>query len=174
MATLFLGGVPTEPDVKLLRQAFPSIQPGDEFSHVDIARVIACDLKSSRYRTVTTAWRKFLLANENLEVAPIPGAGFRCLTADERVTTNIKSFQSGTRKQARSLRRASTIRRHEISSASNTKLDHLNRFGARILEAASEMSREIAPPSKQTVLPRRPLAEQIDEMQTGNQPAAGI
>jgi hypothetical protein len=155
MDKVFFGGVPTEGDVKKLRETFKDISPGVAVTHAGISASISVEPKTSRYRTVVAAWRKSLMTIDNLDLVALPGIGYRCLTAPERVAESIKGFHQGTNKQVRSVQRTLTIRRSELEDADCKKLDHLQVFAAKILNIASEMMAEIKPPKRQERLPLR-------------------
>jgi len=158
MSKLFLGGVPTAPDVKKLRTAFPEIAEGTDFTHEQIEAVIGLSPKSNRYRCVTLAWRKEMLNSHNIEIAAIPTIGFRALTGVERLDTNIKGFKQGTRKQGKSIRRVTMVRAETLTQIEQSKQLHVMRLGAAVLSQASAMMKEIEPPKpKQQVSLQREI-----------------
>ena len=57
---IFLGGVPTEPDVTALNEAFPvsELLPGKFIEDSQISAVINVSPRSSRFKTVLDRWRK--------------------------------------------------------------------------------------------------------------------
>lgn len=59
---VYFGGVPTEPDVKKLLERFDveDMIPGYEIKYSEVSEVIGQPKEASRWRTVTTAWRKRL------------------------------------------------------------------------------------------------------------------
>jgi hypothetical protein len=60
--TVFFGGIPTEPDVKKLINTFDvrKMTPGCTIEYSEVAEVIEQKKDSSRWRTVTSSWRKRL------------------------------------------------------------------------------------------------------------------
>lgn len=157
MTKLFLGGVPTAPDVKKLRKAFPEIEEGTDFTHDEVGAVIGLQPNSSRYRCITTAWRKEMLNEFNIEIAAISGIGFRALTGPERLDTNVKGFKQGTRKQGKSIRRVTMVRAETLNELEQSRQLHVMRLGAAVLSQASSMMKEIEPPKlKQQVSTQRP------------------
>ena len=157
MTKLFLGGVPTAPDVKKLREAFPEITEGTDFTHEQIEQVIGLDAKSTRYRCDTLSWRKEMLNSHNIEIAAVPTVGFRALTGPERLDTNIKGFRQGTRKQGKSVRRVTMVRAETLSANEQTKQLHVMRLGHAVLSHASSMLKEIEPPKRIEGNPQRPI-----------------
>lgn len=158
MSRLFLGGIPTAPDVKKLRTAFPEIKEGDQITHEQVEAVLKLDAKSSRYRSITTSWRKELLNELNLELAALPTIGYRCLPAGERLTTNIKGFRQGTRKQGKSVRRVIMIEAEKLSDVDQAKQLHMMRLGQAVVAQATSVMKELNGPkaSEQISLLRKP------------------
>ena len=132
MNKLFLGGMPTDADVRLICAALPNLKEGDDVTHEQIEQAINIGRNESRYRTVVNAWRKSLLKNDNLEVVAVPSVGYRCLTPPERVKHNLNGFQVGSRKQGRHVRRSSLIPTQTLTKADQAKLDHLQKIGASL------------------------------------------
>ena len=149
MSKLFLGGIPTAPDVKKLREAFDGLEVGAEISHQEVEEITDCDRKSSRYRSVTTAWRKEVLRELNVQIESVPGEGFRILNATERLIHGHKRFSEGTRKQARSIRRVSMIPDKELTQIERSKRDHMQRIGAKIIEHATDFAKQLEAPAPQ-------------------------
>lgn len=157
MSKLFLGGVPTTPDVKKLTKAFPQIEEGTDFTHDEIAATIGLDPKSNRYRCVTLAWRKEMLNEHNIEIGAVPSVGFRALTGAERLDTNIKGFKQGARKQGKSIRRVTMVHAETLTAAEQSKQLHVMRIGAAIVAQASSMMKEIEPPRPKQVTVQREI-----------------
>ena len=152
MSKMFFSGIPTAIDVRALIEAFPALVVGQELAHDEVAEVIAVDAKSSRYRTVTNSWRRQLLAENNIDLGAVAGTGFRVLAPDERITRGVTGFQSGTRKQMRSIRRATLVRTED--AALLRKQDILQRAGAAIANQASALMKTIELPGPPEQLPR--------------------
>jgi hypothetical protein len=152
MSKMFFGGVPTALDVRKLQEAFPALSPGDEIEHEQIEAVIEVDRASSRYRTVTNAWRKHLLTDANIDIGAISGVGFRVLLDHERISTSVKGFQSGVRKQIRCVKRAILVRTDD--EILRRKQEVMNRLGIAIASQATTMMREIEPPKRTQGLPK--------------------
>jgi hypothetical protein len=72
----FFGGVPTDPDIKRLRDHFPDsqMQEGAQFPYADVEEVLGVDRKSNRFRTVTTRWRKIVEDESGFIIGADPDA----------------------------------------------------------------------------------------------------
>ena len=152
MSRLFLGGVPTNADVRKLKDAFPDLTEGTEIRHEEVERVLELSRESSRYRCVTLAWRRDLLTHSGVDLGAVAGIGFRCLNPSERIAASVDGFKSGTRKQMRSVRRSALVQTDDPTLLK--KQDVLRRFGAAIAQEAGAMMKEIEPPRAQPQAPR--------------------
>lgn len=157
MAKMFLGGMPTEFDVKKLLGAFPSIKEGDTFEHAHVEQILGVVRTSNRYKSVTLAWRKNLLRSENKQIDAIPGFGFKCLSPEERISGGAKGINSGVKKIARSCNKALRVTTQD--PALKSKQDHMQRFGAFICNEANQLKKEIAIPRPTQQIPMRPIQE---------------
>lgn len=152
---LFLGGLPTEPDVRKLIDAFPRLEPGAEISHAEIAKVIGVDRDSDRYRTVTNAWRRLLKKDHNVRLKALPGVGFKSIDGMERVIDNMHGFTQGARKIRKA---ADDVRRVEIGKLSQEQqrvAEHTLRHMEATVDHLQKTSKAIAIEFKpQAQLPR--------------------
>lgn len=53
-------GMRTDPEVKMLMDKFGTPNVGEEIQYSEIAVAIMCDVRSSRWKSVTDAWRRCL------------------------------------------------------------------------------------------------------------------
>lgn len=149
MTKLFLGGIPTGPDVKRLRESLPKLTDGLEITHDDVSAVLGLSPRTSRYRAVTGAWRKDALNLDNIEIAAVPSIGFKCLSGPERLSANIKGFRQGTRKQGKSIRRVTMIRAETLTDDEQAKQLHVMRLGQQLIGQAASMMKQIEAPKAQ-------------------------
>lgn len=153
MTKIFFGGVPTDADVRKLEDAFGVPEIGTEIPHEDVESVLGLNRKQSRYITVTGAWRKRMATTHNVEIAAIPKVGFKCLSDKERIEFGMKGFQSGMRKQGRSVRKVSHVRTEDPVLLKTQ--DVMRRYHIAMTQQAASMMKEIEPPSAVSRLPRR-------------------
>lgn len=150
----FFGGMPTAIDVRNIEAAVGVPTPGQDISHKTVEAAIGVDRHSSRYRTVTNAWRA-KLRKAGIDIGAVRGEGFRVLTQDERVEISYEGVASGVRKVGRSLRRAASVPVSELGQVALAKHDAVLLAGQAIMQAAEPMrqARKISPPPKADVLP---------------------
>jgi hypothetical protein len=152
MSKVHFGGIPTAVDVRKLLQAFGEPTEGTEVTHDDIERVISHRRDSHRYRTVTNAWRQQLRRDHNIEMGAVPGVGFRCLNAEERVSAGINGIQSGARKQLRSIKRVCSVQTDDPVLTKKQEL--ATRYGVALAAEHNAMMKQIEPPKPQQQMPR--------------------
>lgn len=152
---LFLGGVPTEPDVKKLIEAFPTLKPDDVVTHEEIAAIIGDTHRSSRFRTVVEAWRRALLKLHNIDTKAIRGVGYQVLQPMDRISASIKDYGAGTRKIVRSVGRARRVEMEKLTLEQQRVGEHAIRHMEATADHARRASKEIALKfSPQAQLPR--------------------
>jgi len=101
---IFFGGVPTEPEVRRLREAYPdaSLTPDVTIPYEDAAHIIGCRASSTRFRTVTDRWRKMVEQNTGKIIGRFDGTHFRTLTESEKLELGEGKLRSAVRFSRRS------------------------------------------------------------------------
>lgn len=150
MSKAYFGGLPTQPDVNRLNEAF-ALKVGDEIRHEQIEAVLGVSRNSNRYRTVTNAWRNNRRMY-GLELGSVTGVGFRVLDPAERIDRGYADVRSGVRKQLRAIDRTSAVITDD--PALQKKQEVLHRYGLAVRREATEMRKQIEPPKPQAQLPR--------------------
>lgn len=154
MASLFLGGIPTDPDVKRIREALGEMNEGEEIPHTRIEELIGKKASSSRYRTVTARWRKTVLRELNVEIGAVPGMGFRVLSGSERIEHNHAKFRSASRQQGRAVRRIGMIPDAVLSDQDRHRRDRIHQLTSTAVENVALVAKQIEPPRAVQSLPR--------------------
>ena len=150
---VFFGGIPTGGDVRLLVQTLGVPNAGDEFTHEQVEAALSIQRSESRYLSVTKAWRDQMRRDHNIDLAAVPGVGFRALLPDERISAGVKGVQSGIRKQLRSIRRADSVRTDDPALLAKQTL--MRRYGVALAAEANKLAQQLEPPKPQDQQPRR-------------------
>jgi len=146
--------VPTEPDVKRLMEAFPDIQPDVLIPYADVERVANIKLGTSRWRSVTVAWRRRLYREQNFRLDAVAGEGFKRLMEQDRSHRDTKEWLD---KQRGAIRRVEDMRRVVTQNFDPEALrQHTHRTDVLVktTEAIRTTAREIVPPKPQKALPK--------------------
>jgi hypothetical protein len=154
MSPLYFGGIPTGPAVAEIIKKIGDVLPGTDISYSAIEAAIGAKRNSSRFRTVTAAWRKECLRRRNVEVVAVAKTGFRALLPEERVGHNYQGFRAGLRKQSRAVKRVTMVRDDELTPDSRTRRENMQRSAALIMDIATNLHKSIAPPAPQQQLPK--------------------
>lgn len=147
---LFFGGVPTDADVKALREAYPdgSLTDGREISHEEIERLIEVRRNTSRYRAVTNRWRK-LVENDTgrIVIVALRGVGFRVAPNGTKVSLSEDQLRQAGRKARRASILTARVDVSGLSEEERSRLLHVQRLSASILASAQLKSKENNLPS---------------------------
>jgi hypothetical protein len=154
-ATAFFGGVPWEPDVRRLLNAFGTPKPG-LITHEKIEAVIDADWRSDRYRGVVGAWRKHLRREMNIDTDADPGKGIRILTERERIEVTTRDFRGVVRKTRKTFIRGGAVEVTKLDDISRRKHDHLMHAVANTVAVATTSAKQLTSALKSPPqLPRR-------------------
>lgn len=141
---LMMFGIPTGPDVRKLEDAFGKPLAGAEVSHEQIEEVLGVKRTTSRYKTVTLAWRKQLRTQHNIDLEAVPGTGFRSLTDAERVGAGVKGARAGVKKVVRSVKRSDAVVTEDAGL--QTKQAVLRRLSLAMTDEFNRSMKSIEPP----------------------------
>jgi hypothetical protein len=110
----YSGGIPTRMDVEALSHGIGVPEEGAEIPHWRIEELIKCSWRTSRYRTVVSAWRASLVRMHGIFLASIPGRGYRALAPGQQVEEGNRRLGLG----FRAIQRAAVM----LSSADEKRL----------------------------------------------------
>ena len=144
MGKLFFSGVPTKMDVDKLVETFKP-EAGQRISYDDIAAVINVAPKTSRFRTVTNAWRSRVFKNNGLQMVA-EGGEFIVLTPSGALSKGISDFHKVGRALGRAGTRVAVINEAELDKEAGAQKRILQREIGAVAEAARKAAKEIAAP----------------------------
>lgn len=140
---LFVGGVPTDPDVRKLREAFGVPNEGTLLAWVEIERVIGEKKGTSRFNTVVGAYRRAMKREHNAVFEAVPGKGLLHLPPNERVEFGIRNRQFGIRKTFRAVSVIATTDRKRLTPENGRVADHNDRFAAAMRLTVATQAKEL-------------------------------
>ena len=135
MGNLYFGGVPTELEVKALREAFPAMEVGQEITTEEVEKIIDVKKGESRYYTVTVRWRKEVERKDGLVIGQTP-EGFRVLDDADKTNLSTKKLISATRLARRSRHVAALVDVSKLTPEQRKEFDHVAKASAAIILAA--------------------------------------
>lgn len=132
---IFRKGLPLEPDLQRLDERYPKslLVPGFKIPYEEIAQVISCPVGSSRFATVTSAWRKRAEKQWNVIIGCLPKEAFVVLDGKQKVNLADDKLRSAGRMARRSLVISSRIMPSEIDEDGRKRLDFNARRASSIL-----------------------------------------
>lgn len=142
-------GMPTDVDVRLLSDKFGVPAVGSLVEYAQIEEVLKIRRGSSRFQTVTRAWRDKLERDHNLLTKAVPNKGFRIADPSERADMIGRKFKSHLRGIKKSGARAVLTPREGLSSDAVRTMDHVGNTAATLVLhaqlAARKLKREMPP-----------------------------
>jgi hypothetical protein len=117
-------GVTTLPEVQIMTDAYQELREGDEILYADIAEKICEQVRSHRYMTIVTSWRKKLFKNQNIILIPDDGKKYIVASPHQRVTVSANKAKIGMRHISRSSIIAATTDRSRLSPEDAKTCDH--------------------------------------------------
>lgn len=132
---LYFGGLPTEPDIKRIRDAFPddALQTGDIIPYSEVGDVIGYPYGSVRFRTVTNRWRKMVERDCGKVVHIEKNLGFRINTPSQNLELSGCKLKSAVRMARRSFIVTGRIDRSALTEDELKRLDHQAKRSATML-----------------------------------------
>lgn len=118
-------GMPTRPDVDLLLATWPDPQVGDRFDYEAVGKLIGSGWRESRFRTVTTAWRRRLF-ERGIVVESAPAVSFYVASADQ-ITASTYGTLKFVGKKAHRQRRKLAVAKCE-NGAQRAVVEHHGRI----------------------------------------------
>jgi hypothetical protein len=128
-------GLPTGPDVALIRKTWPNPEIGQEIPYADVAKLVGIEIGSERWRTVTDAWRKREM-DEGRIIKCILGRAFVVASAEQIIDDTNSTLKRITRSARRQRINLSTIK--TTDHGTKAIVDHQ----ARLMHAIEQDARQ--------------------------------
>jgi len=136
---VFYGGVPTDLELRKLRDAYPEadMRPGTVIKYSEIETLIEVKNGTSRWASVTNRWRRTVeRETRRLIIGVKRGVGFKILDATEQLELCEGKMNSGVRAFKRGLRVSVFVDPAELSDSERARLDFAQRKAGAILATA--------------------------------------
>ena len=140
---IFKGGIPTDVDVNKLVDRIGIPEPGTIVDYDEIKAAIGINRSENRWYSVTTAWRKKLRREYNLELKAIANEGFMVLDPAGRVDYAAGCFKSGIRRIGRSAHIAEYTDRAKLNEEDRKVCEHLQRVAGLVRVTAATEARRL-------------------------------
>jgi hypothetical protein len=157
--SLFLGGRPTEPEVRMLLEKFKGVDRGDIIRAEDLEEALGIERKASRFRVVIEAFKKALDRQRGFALRWEKGVGLRVLKEGERARHGAEMARTGARRMGRG---AAVVAKASPALMSEKERDVNMRTG-RLLNAALESMRGTMRDLVQTFDPPKQLPRLVPD-----------
>jgi len=151
MSNGFCRGVPTDLDVRRLMDHFRTLHQGQEIPYEEVAQILGITKGTHRWASITTAWRKRVLAEQHLVIGCDPGVGYVILDDPSKADMSARKLKSGIRSCRRSVRVGALVDHSRLTPEQIERATHTNRVATAILSTATEQTKRFQPqlPKKQ-------------------------
>lgn len=143
---VYRGNIPTEPDVNKLKAKFPedTLKEGMLISYDEISKEIDTPVKSSRFITVTNAWRRYLENTCHIILKSLRGQGFNVLSESGKLNAAADKYKSATKMAARAVVITTRIDTKKLSSEERSTMTILqSRAGLLATNLAAKRTHEL-------------------------------
>jgi len=135
----YFGGVPTDPDIKKLREAFPAerLEMGQVIPYEEVEEVIGTAKKSARFRTVTTRWRRLVERETgNTVIGTERGVGFKVLDNRQKLDLSNDILEQALRRSRRSYQVTGRINLEQLTQDERDRLLMVQKRSAAVVATA--------------------------------------
>jgi hypothetical protein len=136
-------GLPTGPDVTLIRKRWNDLKAGDRIEYQEIADLLGIKVGTSRWKTVTQAWRKREL-DDGRVIKSVPGKEFVVANPEQIIDDTNTTLKHISRSARRQLVHLMTVR--DTDSQTRAVVDHQARL-MHAVEKDAEAKRQTALPT---------------------------
>lgn len=141
---IYLGGLPTAPIVKKLREAFDSTGPGEIISYQALADASGLKQKTSRFTTCLNAWRGEIRRQLNIETIAVAGEGIKLLAEGERADNSARTLKRGSRRVVKSYKQAAAIDTRKLTEEEKRVAGICLRVTEAMAEAVQRATKQLA------------------------------
>jgi len=142
MMSIFVG-VSTKAEVELICKRFPDLKPGDEITYDEIEAITGVKREAGRFKSITTALKKRLSNQHNIELDCIANRGYVVQNNSQRVDTSSRKMKQGIKRIVKSGDIAQRTDSAGLTDAELRIKDHLVRVRGAIVATANQEARKI-------------------------------
>lgn len=134
--TIFLGGIPTEPQIKLLRDTYHDLPEGKLIPYAEVEALLECSRKASRFAVVTRRWRKLTERLTGVIIGTTPAVGFIVLSDAQKLNLSGDKLSTAVRMTRRSAVVLSRVERSKLTQEELGRANFLQHTTASLLSTA--------------------------------------
>lgn len=135
---IFSAGIPTAADVANIRAIYPDSQLtiGQKISYDDIEQIINTSRDKSRFKTVTSAWRRAVERESGLYIGTIAGTAFEVLDEPGKLGLASSKYRQSLRLTRRANIVTSAVNRSQLTDDEKRSAEFISTRSAHILSIA--------------------------------------
>lgn len=149
-----LSGLPTDLEVKRLLKQYAELEVDREIEYAEVAELISARRGSSRFKTVTDAWRRRVWREQRVRIGTVAGRAFKVLSASDASLFEGNGVRVGARRIVRGARHLSLIDAAPMNERERDAHTHRRKVAVAMAEDVQTRAKELAPPRAQRQLPR--------------------
>ena len=134
--SVFQRGLPTDLDIKRLREVFPDneLLPGKIIEYSQIAVTIGIQTSTSRFKTVTKAWRDKMELESGIILVPVNGQKkYRVCDDADKASLSISKSNTAGRYAKRAIQIGNQVNRKNLTEDQLKRFDCNQRFAAAVV-----------------------------------------
>jgi len=149
--SMHFGGVPQDPDIRKLREAYPEqkLEDGQVISYAEIERLLLEHRGSNRWKGVTSKWRKQVKEETGIVIGVERGKGFKVLQDSEKAGLCKSLVKYAANQVKKSLEVSLCIDHSNLSHRERQELDFQTNKAAKMKAMAQVRSPKNLLPGKE-------------------------
>ncbi len=146
---VYFGGIPTEPDVRRIRERFPDDQlvVGQVIPYSEVATIIQAPYRSARFVCVTQRWRILVEKDRGLVIGVEKSEGFKVLDDHQKLDLSGDKLRTAVKQARRSFTLVGMVDRRNLSDEERSRMEHYNNRSAAMISVAQRRSAGTTLPS---------------------------
>ena len=131
---IYKGGVPTDTDVRMIRDMWPDeTLDGHIATKEEVAELIGAPVRSYRFGTVTSRWRRFV-EEDTGKIIGLKQGKFYVLSDTDKVDLTCSKQRTSIKAMVRSAQVSSRVDRRRISAMDKKRIEHAEMVSSRVLD----------------------------------------
>lgn len=135
MAKPYLRGVPTEMDIKILRDRYPegAMLAGDRIPYAEVEELLQIQYRSHRWNCVTTRWRQVVEREAGVIIAARNGEAFEVLSDSQKLALSGQKIGAAVKSVQRSLIIGTRINKAALTAEELRRMAHNEAVASKII-----------------------------------------
>lgn len=163
---IYLGGLPTGPDVRKLEAKFPDLEAlrGKIITHEEVEQLLGEPRTSNRYKTVTGAWRRKVEKSTGIVIdgrGEAQGVGFRVLLHGDQVEFGVNQRRAGARRIRRAYQAVASTNEEKLTAEQKRLRDHEIFAAAKINAVMMATRKKLGEPPTGPALVDKPVPGKV-------------